>query len=225
MKFYSLVTTVVRQIAFYDFECKLHAARRDGGDLGLLRFLSPDELRGAGLLTHEHTGGEDEQWLYLPATRRIRRIAGADRRNRFMGTEFLFEDLQGFHPEDHVYRLIRQETVDGERCHVIEERPRDDRSAGRTAYSREMVWIGVRTRALRRAEMFDTPGHHLKTLTASGIEEVGPGIFLPRTIRVENLENGRTTTLETLERELPARLEDTAFTRRNLRRRLRPDER
>jgi len=203
----------------------LWAARREGGDLELLRFLSPDELRGAGLLTHEHRGGEDEQWLYLPATRRIRRISGTGRRNRFMGTEFLFEDLQGFHPEDHTYRMLDRETVDGEPCFVIEERPRNPEAAARTAYSREILWIGTRTLALRRAVMFDREGHRLKKLTITGIEEVRPGIFLPRTLRMENLRNGRRTTLETLERTLPDHLEDHVFSRRNLRRRLRPDER
>lgn len=211
------------------FERRLRLWTRKGedgqdGDTELMRFLAPDEIRGAGLLTVEHRGAEDEQWFYLPATRKIRRIAGADRRNRFMGTEFLYEDLQGYHPEDYTFRLVRKEEIDGETCQVIEAVPRDE-AASRSAYSRKLLFIGEKTLLLRRAEFSGRDGTKLKTLTASKTEEVQPGIFLAGHVLVENLVNGRSTSLDTLERELSDSLPEVTFTQRNLRRRLRPDER
>lgn len=208
----------------FERRLRIWSKRKEGGDLELMRFLSPDEIRGAGLLTHEHRGQDDEQWFYLPATRKIRRIAGADRRNRFMGTEFLYEDLQGYHPEDYTYRMLASESVDGEACHVIEAIPRVEK-ADRSAYSREVLWIGARTAALRKAVMYDEDGKKLKELAASDVREVQPGVYLPDRIAIRNVQNGRATSIETIERELPDELSDAVFSQRALRRRLRPNER
>lgn len=210
--------------ATYERRLRVWSKQKEGGDLDLMRFFSPDEIRGAGLLTHEHRGGDDDQWFYLPATRKIRRIAGADRRNRFMGTEFLYQDLQGYHPENYNYQMLESETVDGESCHVIEAVPIPDR-ADRSAYSKETLWIGKRTAVLRKAVMYDEKGERLKELTTSGIREVRKGIYLPDRITISNVQNDRSTLLETIDRELPGDLSNEMFSQRELRRRLRPNER
>jgi hypothetical protein len=207
----------------FERRLKLWTRRGEEGDAWLMRFLAPDEIRGTGLLTLEHRGGEDEQWFYLPATRRIRRIAGNDRRNRFLGTEFLYEDLQGYHPEDYTFRLVREDEIDGELCRVIEAVPRGD-AASRSAYSRKVLFIGEKTLLLRRAELYGAGDTRFKVLTATEVEEVLPGIFLPGRISVENLVDERGTSLLTLARELPDSLPETTFTQRHLRQRLRPDE-
>jgi hypothetical protein len=206
----------------FERRLRLWTRKGEGGDSELMRFLAPDEIRGAGLLTIEHRGAEDDQWFYLPATRKIRRIAGANRRNRFLGTEFLYEDLQGYHPEDYTFRLLPGKTVDGEPCHVVEALPR---AGARSAYSRKVLFLGQRTLVLRRAELYGEDGSEIKVITAGGVEEVLPGIFLPNHVLVENLVDGRRTSLDTLDRELPDSLPAETFSQRNLRRRLRPDER
>lgn len=208
----------------YERRLRMWTIKGEDGDHWLMRFLSPDEIRGTGLLTIEHRGGEDEQWFYLPATRRIRRIAGVDRRNRFLGTEFLYEDLQGFHPEDYTFKLLREESVDGETCHVIEAVP-TKAARSRSAYSRKVLFIGEKTLVLRRAELYGEDGSELKLLTETGVKTVLPGIFVPDHLLIKNVVNGRSTSLDTTERELPDSLPADTFTQRNLRRRLRPDER
>ncbi len=202
----------------------LSTKKGEEGDLEMMRFLSPDEIRGAGLLTLEHRGGQDDQWFYLPATRKIRRIAGSDRRNRFMGTEFLYEDLQGYHPEDWTFTLVGSEKVNGEDCHRIVAVPKDEKAASRSAYSKKELFIGKGTSVLHKAIFFDAEGKELKILTASDVKEASPGIWLPGKVLIENKQSGRTTSIETVLRELPETMSDNIFSQRNLRRRLRPDE-
>jgi hypothetical protein len=208
----------------FERRLRMWTVKAEGGDHWLMRFLSPDEIRGTGLLTIEHRGGLDEQWFYLPATRRIRRIAGVDRRNRFLGTEFLYEDLQGFHPEDYTFHRLREEDVDGEPCDVIEAVPTPE-ARSRSAYARKVLFIGEKTLVLRRADLYGEDGSKLKVLTETGVKEVLTGIFLPGHLLMKNVTNGRSTSLDIVERKLPGSLPPDTFSQRNLRRRLRPDER
>jgi hypothetical protein len=208
----------------FERRLRMWTVKAEGGDHWLMRFLSPDEIRGTGLLTIEHRGGLDEQWFYLPATRRIRRIAGVDRRNRFLGTEFLYEDLQGFHPEDYTFHRLREEDVDGEPCDVIEAVPTPE-ARSRSAYARKVLFIGEKTLVLRRADLYGEDGSKLKVLTETGVKEVLTGIFLPDHLLMKNVTNGRSTSLDIVERKLPGSLPPDTFSQRNLRRRLRPDER
>lgn len=208
----------------FERRLRMWTIKGEDGNHWLMRFLSPDEIRGTGLLTIEHRGGEDEQWFYLPATRRIRRIAGVDRRNRFLGTEFLYEDLQGFHPEDYAFRMLREESVDGETCHVIEAVPTEE-ARSRSAYSRKVMFLGEKTLVLRRADLYGKDGNELKVLTETAVKEVQPGIFVPDHLLIKNVVNGRSTSLDVVKRELPDSLPQDTFSQRNLRRRLRPDER
>ena len=63
------------------------------GNKSMVRFVSPAEIKGVGALTHEHLKGTDDNWLYLPSSRRVRRISGANKTASFQGTEFTYEDL------------------------------------------------------------------------------------------------------------------------------------
>src|ERR1043166_3742292 len=96
--------------------------RTDPQDLNkiLMRFLSPRDLENTGLLTWEKRDGDDDQWLYLPATKKVTRIAASGKKSRFMGTDFAFEDLRSENLALYTYTLTGTETIDGQACYIIE---------------------------------------------------------------------------------------------------------
>src|SRR5437660_8252062 len=96
----------------------------DAGDKTLLIFKDPPDVRGTTLLTHENRGGDDDQWLYLPALRRSRRIGSSNKSNSFVGSELAYEDLAPNEVTKQQYKYLREETLDGVRVWVIESAPR-----------------------------------------------------------------------------------------------------
>lgn len=85
--------------------------------------------------------GNDDQWLYLPATRNAKRIAAAGKKNRFMGTDFAYEDLRPENLAAHSYRLAGSEALDGSDCWVIESVPANEQQASDTGYGKRRLWV------------------------------------------------------------------------------------
>ena len=75
------------------------------GDRMLIRFLSPNDIRGTGLLVWEHPSAEDERFLYLPALSRVRRIAGSEKQDSFVGSDLSYEDIGGRDLKDYTYAI------------------------------------------------------------------------------------------------------------------------
>jgi len=95
-------------------EIRVYHLERDERSKILIQFLEPANISGTGLLTWEMEGGkEDDQWLYLPAARVVKRIAGGGKKNQFMGTDLAYEDLRVEDLDSHKYTLMGKETVSG----------------------------------------------------------------------------------------------------------------
>jgi outer membrane lipoprotein-sorting protein len=137
--------------------------REDGGDRSLVVFDQPTDVRGTALLTHAHKTSEDEQWLYLPALKRVKRIAGANKSGPFMGSEFAYEDLTTPEIEKYQYKFLRDESLDGAACYVIERIPADKQSG----YSRQVIWLEQAEYRLVKTEFYDRKGDLQKTLVIS----------------------------------------------------------
>ncbi len=137
------------------------------GDKSLVRFLGPADIRGVAALIHEHPRATDDAWLYLPASRRVRRISGANRTASFQGTEFTYEDLSGIDvvKYDWTYVEDAEVSVDGgkEKVFVLAAVPtyRD------TGYSKLLVYVNQRHWRVERIVFFDKARRKLKTLTYS----------------------------------------------------------
>ena len=111
-----------------------------GGDKLVLRFLAPAEIKGVSALTHENPGSSDDNWLYLPANKRVRRISGANKTASFQGTEFTYEDLSNLEVIDYDWRFLEETTIerDGEEIPVyrLEAKPNYEN----TGYSKIVVY-------------------------------------------------------------------------------------
>jgi hypothetical protein len=124
----------------------------------LIRFLAPRDVEKTALLTWEAKDGNDDQWLYLPATRNPKRIAAAGKKNRFMGTDFTYEDLRPENLASHTYTATGAEAIDGHDCWVIESVPANERQAADTAYGKRRLWIRKDNHALVKREYYDKQG-------------------------------------------------------------------
>ena len=107
------------------------------GDKGLTIFDKPADVKGTAFLSFTHILESDDQWLYLPALKRVKRISSKNKSGPFMGSEFAFEDLSSREVEKYSYLYVKDETIDGEDAFVIEARPNYKYSG----YTRSLVWI------------------------------------------------------------------------------------
>lgn len=123
-----------------------------GEYLSLARFLSPADIAGTGLLSVDRADGSSEQWLYLPAMDRVRRVASDRKGGRFVGSDLYFEDLQTRKPESDNHRLVGRETLDGVACEIVESVPVD---AGNSVYRRRQLWIDPQTAMVMRIDYFE----------------------------------------------------------------------
>jgi hypothetical protein len=183
-----------------------------GNSKVVLRFTTPAEVKGVALLIQNHPDRSSDQWMWTPAINRDRRIAMQDRRTRFFGTDFSFEDLEERDVEQYDYASKGEETVDGEACWKIESKPRATKTS---QYTSSMLWIRKSNYAYAKIEKY-TDSKLIRSILYNDVRQV-QGIWTPRLLEVHDLErNSRTNLkLESLEYNLP--LKEADFTLQALR--------
>lgn len=192
---------------------------KDGDKRILIRFLAPADIKGTGLLTLEHKKGEDDQWLYLPAMRKVRRISPANKSDRFVGTDFTYQDLKSEEMSRYDYALAGKDTVRDELCYRVEAVPKDAKERRRSAYSKRVLWISARHFVLVKAFFYDKRGERFKTLQAYEIRRVeGSEKWRARRLEMRNLKTKHSTILNIEKIEIGRRIPENTFTVRTLRR-------
>lgn len=162
------------------------------GDRTSIEFETPLDVHGMTVLTHAHRSQDDDQWLYLPAASRTRRIASGSRSGSFAGSEFSYEDLVGHVVEKNEYAWLRDEPCPGatdRTCHVNEERPKDPESG----YSRMVAWIDTQDYRGYQVEYYDRSGAHMKTLTSSEFKLFENRFWRPMKMVMTNHLTGKST--------------------------------
>ena len=150
-------------------ELDVKALEMDVGSRSLTIVQQPKDVRGTALLTHAFDAEADQQWLFFPAVKRVKRIASRAKSGPFMGSEFSYEDFSAQASEKYHYRLLGEEKLklEGDTeidCWVVERIPKPE---AESSYSRHKSWVEKENLWLVRVEYFDANGDHLKTLTAA----------------------------------------------------------
>lgn len=179
----------------------------DDGDKGLIIFDHPKDVRGTALLTFSHKSGSDDQWLYLPALKRTKRIASNNKSGPFMGSEFAYEDLSSQEVEKYTYKYLRDESYEGQPVFVIERFPVDDNSG----YTRQIVWMDSERYIPLKVEFYDRKQSHLKTLTMHEYEQYKDKHWRPLRLEMVNHQTGKSTTLSFAEYEFDLGLGERDF--------------
>ncbi len=162
------------------------------GDKSLMVFDRPRDLKGTALLTYSHKSGTDDQWLFLPALKRVKRISSANKTGPFMGSEFTYEDMTSPEIEKFTYKYIKDAILNDLECFIVERYPIDKNSG----YKREVVWIDKKEYRPWKIEFYDRKDSHLKTLTISNYNQYINNYWRPDTSYMENHQTGKSTTLD-----------------------------
>jgi len=182
------------------------------GDKTLIIFKAPPDISGTGLLTHQNRSGEDDQWLYLPALRRIKRIASSNRASSFVGSEFTYEDLTPLELVKYRFKLLREDAVGDQPVWVVESVPQFKDSG----YSRMELFVRKDNHQTVRTNFYDRKGDQMKVGSFEGWSKVDGRWWRARTVRMENLQTRKSTSLETLEIKIGVGLAARDFTTRAL---------
>ena len=163
----------------------------DDGDRMLVVLDQPKNVRGTALLSYSHGLELDDQWLYLPALKRVKRLASRDRSGSFLGSEFAYEDMSPQEVEEFDYRLLATEPWEGERVYVVERRPRDALSG----YSRQVVRLDVEELRIRHIDYYDDRDERLKSLVVEGYAPYLDRYWKPSRMVMTNHQTDRRTEL------------------------------
>lgn len=184
------------------------------GDKGLTVFNEPRDISGTAFLSFSHVMEADEQWLYLPALKRVKRIASQNKSGPFMGSEFAYEDLSSFEVEKYTYRYIGEETIDGQLCYVIESIPADKFSG----YSKQMVWLDQAEYRVQKVDYYDRRNSHRKTLILSDYQQYLDKYWRPLTQQMTNHFTGKSTEVRMKNISFDTGLTEADFNRNALKR-------
>jgi outer membrane lipoprotein-sorting protein len=165
---------------------------KDDGDKSLMVFDQPKDVQGTSFLSFSHIGKPDDQWIYLPALKRIKRISSKKKSGSFMGSEFSYEDLSSFEVEKYSFKFLRDEEYNGKMCHVLESTPTDKYSG----YSKQLSWIDHSDLNSQKVEFYDKRGELLKTMTVENYEKFNEKFWRPIRSVMQNNQTGKSTTLE-----------------------------
>ena len=163
----------------------------DDGDKSLTIFDSPRDIKGTAFLSYSHVTKPDDQWLYLPALKRVKRISSANKSGPFMGSQFAYEDLASFEVDKYRYKFLRDEKLDGQDTQVVENTPKYKYSG----YTRQIVWIDKQRHIPLKVEYYDRKNALLKTLTFSNYKQYLNKYWRAHQQVMENHQNGKTTLL------------------------------
>lgn len=185
----------------------------DDGDKSLIIFDNPKDVKGTALLTFSHKTGTDDQWIYLPALKRVKRIASRNKTGPFMGSEFAYEDMTPPEVAKYTYKYLRDETLDGKPCFVVERYPVDKNSG----YSRQVVWVDKAEYRPWKIEFYDRKDFHLKTLQARDYQQYLGQYWRPHKSLMLNNQTGKSTLLSYQDYQFGTGLSEADFNKGKLR--------
>ena len=170
-------------------------------------------MKGTAFLSFTHKVGDDDQWMYLPALKRVKRISSQNKSGSFMGSEFSYEDMSNPEVEKYTYKWIRDEVHEGVDCFIVESYPVDKENSG---YTRMLSWIDKSDYRLMRVEFYDRKKSHLKTLTIKEYNKYEGKYWRANELSMVNHQNGKSTNIKFLNYAFKTGLNDNDFTKNSL---------
>ncbi len=189
--------------------------QKDDGDKSLTIFDTPRDVKGTALLTFSHKTGDDDQWLYLPALKRVKRISSRNKSGSFMGSEFSYEDIASQEVEKYTYTYIKDEPYKNHDCFVVESYPVDKKNSG---YTRMVSWRDKTEYRLWKVDYFDRKGSHLKTLIFDDYQQYLGKFWRSQSMKMVNHQNGKSTELFWSDYAFQTGLKEKDFTKNSLKR-------
>jgi hypothetical protein len=184
------------------------------GDKSLSIFDTPRDIKGTAMLTWSHALEPDDQWLYLPALKRVKRISSANKSGPFMGSEFAFEDLASQEVKKYTYKYLLDEFYNGVDCYVVERYPAYENSG----YTRLVGWVDKEHFNPQKTVYYDRKNALLKTLNFEGYRQYLDKYWRSEKMMIENHQTGKGTVLLWKEYQFGMGFTDRDFDKNTLKR-------
>ena len=193
---------------------KMQILEKPDGDKSLMTFLTPRDVKGTKFLSYEHINKDDDQWLYLPALKRVKRIASRNKSGSFMGSEFSYEDLASFNMKKYNYSGdAKIEKLDGKDVYIALRTPKSKNSG----YSKQVTYIDTKSFLVQKVEYYDTKKRLLKVSTFDDYIKID-GVWRVGKISMKNVQNDKGTILVWSDQKIKTGLKDKDFHKRVLKR-------
>ncbi|MCP5047439.1 MAG: outer membrane lipoprotein-sorting protein [bacterium] len=175
---------------------KTKETKKDG-DMSIITFLWPADVKGTRMLTHTHKKRDDDQWLFLPSLKRVKRISSRNKSGAFMGSEFSYEDLGSQEVEKFSHKWLKDVTLDGRDCWLIEQIPTSKKSG----YSKQILWTDKEYRQPVKIEYYDRKGELLKVSVFNGYKKLD-NWWRVHEIKMDNVQTRKSSLIKWKVREL-----------------------
>ena len=159
------------------------------GDKSLVIFDSPRDIKGTGLLSHTKILKPDDQWIYLPALKRVKRISSSNKSGPFVGSEFAYEDLLSQEVDKYSYKFLGDEKCSNLECYKVERIPLYKNSG----YTKQIIWWDKEEYRIQKIEFYDRKNSLLKTLVYSDYKQYLDKYWRADLYSMQNHQNGKST--------------------------------
>lgn len=184
------------------------------GDKALTIFNEPRDVKGTAFLSFSHSLEPDQQWLFLPALKRVKRISSSNKSGPFLGSEFAFEDLSSFEVDKFDYEFIQSETYNDLDMFVVKYIPKYEHSG----YTAMHVWIDKEHYRMQKINYYDRKNELLKTLEFNDYKLLNEKFWRSMEYVVANHQTGKKTTLSWRDYALGVELKTSDFSQSALKR-------
>ncbi|MCW7540997.1 outer membrane lipoprotein-sorting protein [Aquabacterium sp. A7-Y] len=199
----------------------LKALQPNGTDSNMLvRFIAPPDIKGTAFLQLEHTDSDDDQWIYLPALHKSRRLVSSNRKDSFIGSDFAYGDVLPPKVSLYRHRSLPDETVEGVRCYVVESVPASEDVKRDYGYGRKVTWVAQDSFHEVKTEYFDVTNRPLKTQRVRDIVQIDTTAnrWMAKYKEMVNHQTEHKTTVMVDRYETDAKITPDTFTLRSLER-------
>jgi len=181
----------------------------------IMFFQSPADVRNTSFMNWSYTeaGKDDDQWIYLPALKKVKRISSDSKSDYFMGSDFTYDDLGDRQPTDDKHRIISEEKLNGEDCYVVESTPKDEEYM----YSKTVSWVVKDKWFGLKKEFYDEDEEPLKTLTVKKYDKIS-GYWIIGESEMKNVQKNHTTTMSLKNIKIDTGIADSKLTERMMKR-------
>ena len=178
----------------------------------IMYFLAPADVRNTSFMNWSYADGQsDNQWIYLPALKRTRRISSDSKSDYFMGSDFTFDDLGDRHPNKDSHKLLREETIDGKECYVVESTPKEEGYM----YSKIITWVMKDNYLGQKREFYDDRDRLLKVLTMKDFAKI-EGFWTIKEVEMHNVQRDHKTIMKFTDVQKNKGIPDSRFTERSM---------
>ena len=181
----------------------------------IMFFQSPADVRNTSFMNWSYTeeGKDDDQWIYLPALKKVKRISSDSKSDYFMGSDFTYDDLGDRRPTDDTHKILREEKLNDEDCYVVESTPKDEEYM----YSKTISWVIKDKWIGLKKDFYDEDEEHLKTLTVKKYGKIS-GYWIISGSEMKNVQKNHTTNMSLKNIKIDTGIADNKLTERMMKR-------